>query len=115
MLITIAAFFAPVAAGFLVPRSVSMPGVWLTAALIEAPVCMALRQPYAMVAAVLSMILAAMAVGATRPYPPQRKIRRREEREVRAFLEEIDGADTDLVARVWEAPRPRIRERDDSA
>ena len=112
------AFFAPVAAGLCVPRT-HMPGVWLTSAMLEVPVCLLLHQPLGAAAAVLSMILAAMAVGVSRPHPSRRRARRQENRAVRALrrdlkafgrrdLEHAEQYDPKLGdERVWEAPRPR--------
>jgi hypothetical protein len=68
VLVAVAAFFAPPAVGLLAPRT-RMPGVWLTTAMCTVPVCAFFNQPLAAVAAVLSMLLTAIAVGSCRPYP----------------------------------------------
>ena len=94
VLAALAAFFVPPAVG-LVSRA-RMAGVWLTAAMCEVPVCLAFNQPLAFVTTVLSMMLAAMAIGVSRPYPSLRTLRRREDQEVEAFIREVEVF-------VWEA------------
>ena len=111
MLVACAAFFLPPAAGLLARQH--MPGVWLTSALCAVAVCWLLSEPVAFGAALESVILAVIAVAVSRPHPPSpRKIRRQEDREVDAevdaFRREVD-ADPDLVGRVWNAPRPRVK------
>ena len=66
--------------------------------------------PLAFAAAVQSVILAVIAVGVSPPPSPSpRRVRRQEDWEVEAFAEEIEDADMDLVERVWNAPRPRVK------
>ena len=111
ILVACAAFFGPPTLGLI--RPAHMAGIWLTAALCAVAVCAVLGEPLGFAAAVQSVILAVVAVAVSPPYPSrhQRQQRRRENRAVAEFVGEVEDAGMDLVERVWNAPRPRIRDR----
>lgn len=89
VLLAFAAFTGPPAAGFLSRRHTA--GVWLAVAVCLPPVCLVCGQPLAAATAVMSMILAVLAVGVSRPCPQLSwRERRREDREVRRFQRELE-------------------------